>query len=227
MRVLLIEPDTDFARKLTAALSGAGLAVLAEPDPEAGHALAVRDAYDAILLRLAGPGLSVLRRLRRAEVATPAIALAPHVASVEARVEALQAGADDCLAAPWHVAELIARLHAVVRRAEGRAASEITLGNLTVCPEQRRVTVAGAAVRLTPMEFAMLALLAQRRHAFVSRDTLLTHMYADRDEPVSNALSVFIWSLRGKLRAAGCTARIVSQYGFGWWLTAEPESEAA
>ncbi|RYJ02463.1 MAG: response regulator transcription factor [Acetobacteraceae bacterium] len=201
MRVLVAEDSPDLAAQLQAALAEAHFTVDIAPDGEEALFLGETEPYDAVVLDLGLPrldGLSVLRRWRAAGRAMPVLILTARDSWTE-KVAGLDAGADDYLAKPFAMAELLARLRALVRRAHGRAQAEIALGDLLIDPAAGSVALRGTPVRLTGLEFRLLAYLAHRPGQLVSKTELTEHLYAQDFDRDSNTLEVVVGRLRRKL----------------------------
>jgi two-component system, OmpR family, response regulator len=201
MRVLVVEDSAALADQLRGAMVEAGFAVDHAADGEEALFLGETEPYDAVVLDLGLPrldGLTVLRRWRGAGRTMPVLILTARDAWTE-KVEGLNAGADDYLAKPFAMAELIARLRALVRRAHGLARPEIALGALLVDTAARAVTWRGAPVRLTALEYGLLAYLAHHPGRPVSKTELIEHLYAQDFDRDSNTLEVVVGRLRRKL----------------------------
>jgi DNA-binding response OmpR family regulator len=201
MRVLVVEDEPDLARALARALGELHFAVDTAMDGPEGLRQARDVDYDAVVLDLMLPKLSgwdVLSALRAAGRTTPVLVLTARD-SVEDRVRGLNLGADDYLTKPFAVAELVARLRALGRRAAGRPAPEIVVGELRVDPSARRVFRNGEEIALTAREYGILEFLAERRGAIVTRTMISERLYNDESEFVSNAIDVHVASLRRKL----------------------------
>ncbi|RAI59027.1 response regulator transcription factor [Roseicella frigidaeris] len=201
MRVLLVEDHAALAGQVAEALQAAHFVVDHAPDGEEGLFLGETEPYDAVVLDLGLPrldGLSVLRRWRAAGRRMPVLILTARDAWTE-KVEGLNAGADDYLAKPFAMGELIARLQALIRRAHGLARPEIALGRLVIDTAAARAMLDGAPVRLTALEFRLLAYLAHRRGEVVSKTALTEHLYGQDFDRDSNTLEVVIGRLRRKL----------------------------
>jgi two-component system OmpR family response regulator len=201
MRVLVVEDSAALADQLRAALAEAGFAVDAAADGEEALFLGETEPYDAVVLDLGLPkldGLSVLKRWRTAGRRMPVLILTARDAWTE-KVEGLNAGADDYLAKPFIMAELIARLQALIRRTHGLASAEILSGELRIDTAARSVTLAGAPVRLTALEYGVLAYLAHHAGRPVSKTELTEHLYAQDFDRDSNTLEVVVARLRKKL----------------------------
>jgi two-component system response regulator QseB len=201
MRVLLVEDDRMIAQGLQTALRQDGYAVDWMGDGRSADA-ALRDArFDLVLLDLGLPerdGLSVLRDLRRRGDATPVIILTARD-DTQDRIDGLDAGADDYIVKPFDLDEVAARMRSVLRRASGRADPTIRVGDISLNPATHAVERAGAALQLSAHEYAVLEALLQRPGAILSRTQLEDRLYG-WDAPVeSNAVEVYIHSLRRKL----------------------------
>jgi two-component system, OmpR family, response regulator len=201
MRVLVVEDDADLARQLQAALQDAGYAVDLAGDGEEGHYLGETEPYDAVILDLGLPvmdGLSVLERWRRDGRAMPVVILTARDRWSE-KVAGIDAGADDYVAKPFHMEEVLARLRAVVRRATGHASPELACGPVHLDTRSARVSVDGQPVRLTAQEYRLLAYLMHHQGRVVSRTELTEHLYDQDFDRDSNTIEVFVGRLRRKL----------------------------
>ncbi|MCS6890856.1 MAG: response regulator transcription factor [Rhodovarius sp.] len=201
MRLLVVEDSPDLSRQLRTALTEAGFAVDLALDGEEALHLGLTEPYDAVVLDLGLPrldGLSVLRRWREANRTMPVILLTARDSWHE-KVQGLNAGADDYLAKPFVMAELIARLNALIRRASGVAKPELVFGPVRIDTASRTVTRDGVPVRLTAMEYAMLAYLALNAGRPVSKTELTEHLYAQDFDRDSNTLEVIAGRIRRKL----------------------------
>lgn len=201
MRILVAEDHAALASQLKAALTEAGHAVDVAPDGEEALFMGSTEPYDAVVLDLGLPrrdGLSVLRRWRADGRTMPVLILTARDAWTE-KVDGLNAGADDYLAKPFAMGELLARLQALIRRAHGLAQPQIVLGELVIDTVGSRVTRASMPVRLTGLEFRLLAYLAHRAGQVVSKTELTEHLYAQDFDRDSNTLEVVVGRLRRKL----------------------------
>ena len=201
MRVLVVEDSAVLANQLRSALVDAGLAVDHAPDGEEALFLGATETYDAVVLDLGLPrldGLTVLRRWRSAGQVVPVLILTARDAWTE-KVEGLNAGADDYLAKPFIIAELVARLRALIRRAHGLAKAEIVLGSLRIDTATHSVTWKGVPVRLTALEYGLLAYLVHHPGRPISKTELTAHLYAQDFDRDSNTLEVLVGRLRRKL----------------------------
>lgn len=203
MRILVVEDEPALSGQLQRALEGAGYAVDIAADGEEGHFLGDTEPYDAVILDLGLPrldGLTVLKRWRAAGRAMPVLVLTAR-ASWQEKVDGIDAGADDYLAKPFQMEELLARLRALIRRASGHSSPELTCGPLRLDTRSGQVTVDGAAVTLTAHEFRLLSYLMHHQGKVVSRAELTEHLYAQDFDRDSNTIEVFVGRLRRKLGA--------------------------
>lgn len=201
MRVLVVEDQRTLAAQLVAALRDAGYAIDVAHDGEEGGFLGDTEPYDAVVLDLGLPkldGLTVLKRWRATGRDFPVLILTARDRWTD-KVEGIDAGADDYLAKPFHMEELLARVRALIRRAKGRASAELACGPVTLDTRRARVTVAGQPVNLTAQEFKVLAYLMHRAGEVVSRTELTEHIYAQDFDRDSNIIEVFVGRLRRKL----------------------------
>ena len=203
MRLLIVEDEPNLLRQLRTALEGAGYAVDTASDGEDGHYLGSTEDYDAVILDLGLPevdGLTVLDRWRKEGKTMPVLVLTARD-SWSDKVAGLDAGADDYLAKPFQTEELIARLRALIRRAAGKASSELTAGGVRLDSRSGRVTLDGEPVRLTAQEFKLLSYLMHHKGKVVSRTELIEHIYDQDFDRDSNTIEVFITRIRKKLGA--------------------------
>ncbi|MBO1076095.1 response regulator transcription factor [Roseomonas marmotae] len=203
MRLLVVEDNTDLAGQLVTALTQARFVVDQAGDGEEALFLGETEPYDAIVLDLGLPvmdGLSVLRQWRQASRDTPVLILTARDSWTE-KVAGLNAGADDYLSKPFAMDELVARLHALIRRAAGHARPEIVVGQLSLNAVAGQANWGGQSVRLTALEFRMLTYLAQHAGRIVSKTELTEHLYAQDFDRDSNTLEVVVGRLRRKLDA--------------------------
>lgn len=219
MRILLVEDEALLRRQLRAALIEAGYAVdEADNGVDAQH-LGATEPYDAVVLDLGLPrldGLTVLQRWRGAGRTMPVLILTARDSWHE-KVTGIDTGADDYLAKPFHTEELLARLRALTRRAQGLASPLLQCGELTLDTRSGRVTVAGQVVALTSHEYRLLAYLMHRPGRVVSRSELTEHLYAQDFDRDSNTIEVFVARLRRKLPPQ----TIETVRGLGYRLTAD------
>jgi two-component system OmpR family response regulator len=201
MRILLVEDDPSLGDQLAAALAGAGYAVDRAADGETAEYMGSVEPFDAVILDLGLPkvdGLTVLRRWRKAGRVMPVLILTARGGWSE-KVEGIDAGADDYLAKPFHMEELLARLRALIRRAAGLASAELVCGPIRLDTRTGRVSVGDRPVDLTAHEYKTLAYLMHRPGTVVSRTELTEHLYAQDFDRDSNTIEVFVARLRRKL----------------------------
>jgi two-component system OmpR family response regulator len=201
MRLLIVEDSPELHQQLRTGLTEAGFAVDGAMDGEEAFYLGETEPYDAVVLDLGLPrvdGLTVLRRWRAAERAMPVLILTARDSWTE-KVEGLNAGADDYLAKPFAMAELVARLNALIRRSNGVAKTELVFGEVRLDTAARAVSRNGQAVRLTALEYGMLAYLALHAGRPISKTELTEHLYAQDFDRDSNTLEVIVARLRRKL----------------------------
>ena len=235
MRVLLIEDDSATAQSIELMLKSESFNVYTTDLGEEGVDLGKLYDYDIILLDLNLPDMSgyeVLRTLRLSKVKTPILILS-GMAGIEDKVRGLGFGADDYMTKPFHKDELVARIHAIVRRSKGHSQSVIRTGKLAVNLDAKTVEVDSARVHLTGKEYAMLELLSLRKGTTLTKEMFLNHLYGGMDEPELKIIDVFICKLRKKLSlACGGAHYIETVWGRGYVLrdpeeASEPMPEAA
>ena len=204
MRILLVEDDATTSKSIEMMLQNANLNVYATDLGEEGIDLAKLYDYDLILLDLNLPdmtGHEVLRQLRISKVETPILILS-GTDDTESKLKGFGFGADDYMTKPFHRQELIARIHAIVRRSKGHAQSVITTGKFTVNLDAKTVEVDNRTVHLTGKEYQMLELLSLRKGTTLTKEMFLNHLYGGMDEPELKIIDVFICKLRKKLATA-------------------------
>ena len=204
MRVLLVEDDPTISRSIEMMLTHANLNVYTTDLGEEGIDLAKLYDYDLILLDLGLPdmhGHEVLRQLRVARVDTPILILS-GADDTENKIKGFGFGADDYLTKPFHREELVARIHAIIRRSKGHSQSVIRTGKINVNLDAKTVDVAGKGVHLTGKEYQMLELLSLRKGTTLTKEMFLNHLYGGMDEPELKIIDVFICKLRKKLAVA-------------------------
>ena len=203
MRVLVVEDEARLSRQLALALRDAGYAADCAGDGERADFLVQTEQYDAVLLDLGLPkidGLTLLRRWREAGLFVPVLVLTAR-GSWHEKVQGIDGGADDYVAKPFRMEEVLARLRALIRRASGQASVELRCGAVTLDPRGARVTVDGIPVKLTSHEFRVLSYLMHHRGRVVSQGELTEHIYAQQFDRESNTVEVFVARLRRKLGA--------------------------
>lgn len=221
MRVLLVEDDPTTSKSIEMMLTHANLNVYATDLGEEGLDLAKLYDYDLILLDLNlpdMPGYEVLRQLRRSRVDTPILVLSGDD-NTESKLKSFGFGADDYLTKPFHREELVARIHAIVRRSKGHSQSVIQTGKIEVNLDAKTVEVEGSTVHLTGKEYQMLELLSLRKGTTLTKEMFLNHLYGGMDEPELKIIDVFICKLRKKLdNATGGENYIDTVWGRGYVL---------
>ncbi len=201
MRLLVVEDERELAGQIAKTLREAGYAVDVAHDGEEGFYLGEVEPYDAVILDLGLPavdGLTVLRRWREAGRSMPVLILTARDRWSE-KVEGFDAGADDYVAKPFSMEEVLARIRARIRRAAGHASPELACGPLRIDTRSRRVSVDGAPVALTAHEFKLLSYLMHHQCKVVSRTELVEHIYDQDFDRDSNTIEVFVGRLRKKL----------------------------
>ena len=204
MRVLLIEDDGATAQSIELMLKSESFKVYTTDLGEEGLDLGKLYDYDIILLDLNLPdmsGFEVLRSLRVSKVKTP-ILIISGLAGIENKVKGLGFGADDYMTKPFHKNEVVARIHAIVRRSKGHAQSVIQTGDLVVNLDTKTIEVSGQHVHLTRKEYQMLELLSLRKGTTLTKEVFLNHLYGGMDEPTQKVIDVFMCKLRRKLAEA-------------------------
>ncbi len=225
MRILLVEDDPTTSKSIELMLGHANLNVYATDMGEEGVDLAKLYDYDLILLDLNLPdidGHEVLRQLRVARIDTPILILS-GADDTENKIKGFGFGADDYLTKPFHRDELIARIHAIIRRSKGHSQSVINTGKISVNLDAKTVEVSGKPVHLTGKEYQMLELLSLRKGTTLTKEMFLNHLYGGMDEPELKIIDVFICKLRKKLsEATGEANYIETVWGRGYVLR-DPE----
>jgi two-component system, cell cycle response regulator CtrA len=229
MRVLLIEDERDMLLSLEMIMKSAGFTVDSTELGEDGIDLGKVFEYDIIVLDLTlpdMPGSDVLRKLRMARVRTPVLILTA-TSDVDQKVKLLGVGADDYMTKPFYKGELIARIQAIVRRANNHPESLIRTGTIVLNLDAKTVEVAGQRVHLTSKEYQMLELLSLRKGTTLTKEMFLNHLYNGMDDPELKIIDVFICKLRKKLRDSGGGEPIETVWGRGYVLRDPPESSKA
>ncbi len=203
MRLLVVEDDPDLNRQLVGALEEAGYVVDSAKDGEEGHFLGDTEPYDAVILDLGLPemdGVTVLEKWRRDGRIMPVLILTARDRWSD-KVAGFDAGADDYVAKPFYMEEVLARLRALLRRATGHASSELECGPVRVDTRSSRVTVNGRAIKLTSLEYRLLAYMMHHQGRVISRTELVEHLYDQDFDRDSNTIEVFVTRIRKKLGA--------------------------
>lgn len=222
MRILIVEDEPTLGEQLKSTLEQSGYAIDLSTDGEDGHFLGTTEEYDAVVLDLGLPemdGLTVLDRWRKEGLKFPVLVLTARD-SWSDKVAGLDAGADDYLAKPFKVEELIARLRALIRRSTGNASSELVAGDVRLDTRSGKVTLEGRPVKLTAQEYKLLSYLMHHKGKVVSRTELIEHIYDQDFDRDSNTIEVFVTRIRKKLGA-----EVISTVrGLGYCLE-EPEAQ--
>jgi two-component system response regulator PrrA len=218
--VLVVDDDEDIRVSLDRGLRLSGFAVRTAADGDAALAAVAADPPDCVVLDVGLPGrdgIAVVETLRADGVGVPVLVLSAR-SSVDDRVLGLAAGADDYLVKPFALAELVARLRALLRRAPAPAPSGLTVGRLTVDPARRRAAVDGAPVELTRREFDLLETLTRNAGIVLSRERLLELVWGYDFAVDTNVVDVFVSQLRRKLEAGGAPRLVHTVRGIGFTL---------
>jgi two-component system cell cycle response regulator CtrA len=221
MRILLVEDNKETAKCIEVMLRAENFVVDATDRGEDAIEIGKLYDHDLIVLDLNLPdigGDEVLRRLRSANVVTPVLILSSS-GDLDHKVKSLGFGADDFLSKPFERRELVARIHAIVRRAKGHAQPTIRIGKLVVDLGARTAAVDGTQLRLTGKEYEVLELLSLRKGNTVAKETFMDNLYGGDNEPVPKIIDIYICRLRKKLMAAtGGEDYIETSYGQGYAL---------
>jgi two-component system, cell cycle response regulator CtrA len=230
MRVLLIDDEPVTAKAVELMLMADKLTVDTTDLGEDGLDLGKLYDYDIILLDLNLPdmhGYDVLKKLRAAKVQTPVMILS-GISELDSKVRAFGFGADDYVTKPYHKDELIARIHAVIRRSKGHSQAVIHTGKLAVNLDSKTVEADGKRIHLTGKEYGVLELLSLRKGTTLTKEMFLNHLYGGLDEPELKIIDVFICKLRKKLSAAcGGEDYIETVWGRGYALQEKTEARLA
>jgi two-component system, cell cycle response regulator CtrA len=229
MRALVVEDDPVSAKLIERALKEENVVFELTDRGEEGIELAKLYDFDIVVLDLRLPdidGYDVVRRLRASKVRTPVLILSGRTEHDD-KVKGLTTGADDYLTKPFHKGELIARIHAIVRRSKGHPESVIKTGRLTVNLDTRSVEVDGRRLHVTGKEYSILELLSLRKGTTLTKEMFLDHLYGGIDEPELKIIDVFICKLRKKIATAtGGAHYIETVWGRGYVLkNPEPDED--
>jgi len=219
VRVLVVEDEARLARQLTTALADAGYAVDCAADGERADFLGQTERYDAVILDLGLPkvdGLTLVRRWRESGLDVPVLVLTAR-GSWHEKVQGIDSGADDYVAKPFRLEEVLARLRALIRRASGQSGPVLRAGAIVLDTRTAKVTVDGMPVKVTGHEFRVLSYLMHHRGRVVSQAELTEHIYAENADRDSNTVEVFIARLRRKLGASA----IETVRGLGYRMEAQ------
>jgi two-component system, OmpR family, response regulator len=216
MRILIVEDEARLAADIAEVVTAAGYVAETVADGEEAWFRGSTETYAAVVLDIGLPGLdglTILKRWRQEGVTAPVIMLTAR-GSWSERVDGIDAGADDYLAKPFRMEELMARVRALVRRAAGIPQPAISIGCVHLDPRTRQVSVNGLPVSLTPLEFRLLNYLFHNRGRVISQSELSDNLYALNSERDSNAIEALVGRLRRKLKAD----IIETRRGFGYCL---------
>lgn len=221
MRILVVEDEPAIAASVSAALHASGYQARIAADGEEAWFLGDTEDFDLVVLDLGLPkmdGLAVLKRWRGAGRQMPVLILTARGAWPE-RVEGIDAGADDYLAKPFQIEELLARVRALIRRAAGHASPVLAAGPVSIDTRQMRVMVNGATAAVSPLEYRLVAYLLHHKGRVISPGELIEHLYGDDDARDANALEAVVTRLRKKLGAD----IVETRRGFGYLIPDGPE----
>jgi two-component system, OmpR family, response regulator len=219
VRVLVVEDEARLSQQLANALGEAGYAVDCAADGERADFLGQTERYDAVVLDLGLPkidGLTVLHKWREAGIQVPVLVLTAR-GSWHEKVQGIDGGADDYMAKPFRMEEVLARLRALIRRSSGQVTPELRCGALALDTRTARLTMDGVPVKLTSHEFRVLSYLMHHRGRVVPQSELTEHIYAQNFDRDSNTVEVFVARLRRKLGSSV----IETVRGLGYRIQAE------
>ena len=224
MKVLVIEDEKKIAGFVRKGLEAQGFVVEVSLNGDEGYALALSHPYDVLVLDIMLPGrdgLSILRNLRERKMGMPVILLTAR-SELNERVEGLNLGADDYLTKPFHIEELIARIHAVARRASGASQSILTVSDLTMNLLTREVARAGRSVELTAREFSLLEHLMRSPGRVLTRVEICERVWDYNFDPGTNLVDVYVQRLRKKVDGDSAKKLIETIRGIGYRIKAVP-----
>ena len=216
MRLLVVEDDPHIASGLIAALRRAGQMVDGLASGRDADAALITQTYDLVILDLGLPhldGPTVLANLRARKNHTPVLILTARDELGE-RVRGLNAGADDYMVKPFEFDELLARVHAISRRAQGASSDDVQVGKLRYSVSERRVTVDGVLAELAPREMGVLEVLLQRRGKVVSKSQLMEALCDWNEDLTETAIEVYLHRVRKKLEGSEVNIRTVRGFGY-------------
>ncbi|MCW5555458.1 MAG: response regulator transcription factor [Verrucomicrobiae bacterium] len=227
MKILVVEDEKKIASFVRKGLEAQGFVVDVAHDGDAGLTLATTRPYDVAILDIMLPGrdgLSVLRTLRERKQPLPVILLTAR-GELNERLEGLNLGADDYLTKPFHIEELVARLHAVTRRATGQSQSILAVADLTMNLLTREVSRAGQPIELTTREFSLLEHLLRSPGRVLTRVEITERVWEYHFDPGTNLVDVYIQRLRKKVDGEFAEKLIETVRGVGYRIRANPKSE--
>ncbi len=219
MRILIVDDEIKLLQQLQEAITADKYDVDTAADGEAALDRLFANPYDLVILDIMLPvmdGLNVLREMRRADIKTPVLMLTAK-GDIEDRIRGLDLGADDYLAKPFSIAELMARIRALLRRTSDQGISLLGTGTLTLNTATREVEINNQPVNLTPKEFSILEFLLYNKNRTISRFNLAEHVWGDEFDPftMSNFIDVHIKNLRRKIGDSnGAIIQTVRGIGF-------------
>jgi len=228
MRVLLVEDDPSMARSIEMMLESEGYVIDVTEFGEDGLEIGKIYDHDLIILDLMLPdidGYEVLRRLRDSRVETPILILS-GLTEMDHKIKGLGFGADDYLTKPFDRRELLARIQAVIRRANGHSKPQIECGPLTVRLDSKSAEVDGQSIHLTGKEYGILELLALRKGTTLTKEMFLNHLYGGMDEPEAKIIDVFVCKLRKKLATAADGHNFIETVWGRGYVMREPNEAA-
>lgn len=220
MRLLIIEDSIELASLMKAGLEEYGFQADVASTGLEGEEKAYVTSYDCILLDLNLPdkdGIEILKFLRSSDVQIPVVIITARD-QIEEKTLGLDQGADDYITKPFQMAELRARIHAVIRRYHGRSHPLITIGCLQIHPASRKVYVKNQEISLSAKEFDILEYIAERHPAVVSAEEIVEHVYDEEFDPFSSVLRVHLTRLRKKLRDGASQELLANIRGKGYYL---------
>jgi DNA-binding response OmpR family regulator len=218
LKILIIEDEKKIASLLRKGLEAQGFVVEVANNGDDGYAMATTRPYDALVLDIMLPGrdgLSILRNLRERKIPLPVILLSAR-SELNERLEGLNLGADDYLAKPFHIQELIARLHAITRRASGAGQSILAVEDLTMNLLTREVTRGGKAISLTAREFSLLEHLMRSPGRVLTRVEICERVWDYNFDPGTNLVEVYVQRLRKKVDGDSASKLIETIRGVGY-----------
>jgi DNA-binding response OmpR family regulator len=223
MRILIIEDEIRLSDVIKQSLVEANYAVDQAFDGDDGLFLAESENYDAIILDVMLPqleGIEVARRLRANKISTPILMLTAK-SQLDDKLTGLEAGADDYLTKPFELAELKARIHALLRRSHQQLEQVTAVGSLEFNTSQMQVKRNGKEIKLTPKEFAILEYLVRHHDQVVTRTQIIEHVWDYNFDSMSNVVDVFMANLRKKIDGPARQKLIHTIHGMGYKLSAE------
>ena len=226
MKILVVEDDKKLGSLLRRGLEAQGFVVDFSDDGDEGFTLVTTRSYDAVVLDIMLPGrdgLSILRNLRERQLTVPVI-LCTARSALNERLDGLNLGADDYLTKPFYIEELVARLHALIRRASGQQINLLQYGNITVNLLTREVKCGKKPVELTAREFALLTYLMRSPGRTFTRTQICEHVWNYHFDPGTNLVDVYVQHLRKKLSSGTGQPIIETVRSVGYRIPEEEKS---